>query len=233
MTIHDRSAIERYVVFAFGVIFLCTIMALVVAIPKPTLAQFFAFRLSLALAAAGIGAFIPGFIHFQQQLPFKGLIRCGGAVALFAAVWFTNPAQYAIEEIAPPPLEDARNLIDSYLKTNDIENYGAGYSMFSSRIKASMPYDAYSQLANNVRKPLGARVAGPTLFRTQTPEEIAGLKGPFVLNAYQSQFSNQPGVWVEVAGVVAEEGIWRMHSYNVGPCTAPFCQAIPSLLESK
>jgi hypothetical protein len=49
-------------------LFLDAILTLVVAIPKPTLAQFFAFRLALALAAAGIGAFIPGFIHFRQSL---------------------------------------------------------------------------------------------------------------------------------------------------------------------
>lgn len=224
------SSVERYTIFAFGVLFLIAILSLVVWIPKPTPTQFFAFRLTLALAAAGIGAFIPGFIHFQQSLPFKGLIRCGGAMALFATVWFTNPAQYAIEGLAPPPIEDARGLIEEYIATSDKNDYASAYSMFSNREKASLTFSSFTQLAQNVRLPLGGRVSGPIFFNSSNPEEISGRKGPFVINAYQSKFSGREGVWVEVAGAVAEEGKWRMYTYNVGPCIPPFCQPLPGLV---
>lgn len=228
----NRLDIERYVVFGFGVIFLAAILTLLVINPKPTLAQFFGFRLTLGLAAAGVGAFIPGFIHYEQQLPHKGLLRCGGAVALFAAVWFTNPARYVIDELAPPPKEDAKEYIENFIKINDGTDYALGYSLLSNREKASISFSSFKQLVGNVRTPLGTRVAGPALWITSSPDEIPGRKGPFVFNTYQSTFSGKPGVWVEVAGVVAEEGRWKLYAYTISPCIAPICQPLDQLKSS-
>ena len=93
--------IEKTFVFAFGVVFLTAILVLVVLIPTPTPPQFFAFRLTLALSAAGVGALLPGFLRLDIPLPVKGGIRAGGALALFASVWFLNPATLNIE-VQPP-----------------------------------------------------------------------------------------------------------------------------------
>lgn len=224
--ISSRRDIERYVVFAFGVIFLAAILTLLVIIPKPSLAQFFGFRLTLGLAAAGVGAFIPGFIHFEQALPHKGLLRCGGALALFAAVWFTNPAKYVIDELSPPPKEDAKEYIERFIKINDGPDIALGYALLSDREKASFSLSSFQQLVGNVRKPLGERTAGPILWMSSSPDEILGRKGPFVFNTYQSTFSGKPGVWVEVGGVVAEAGRWKLYAYTIGPCVAPICQPL-------
>ncbi len=221
-----KKDLERYAVFLFGVIFLTAILAILIQLPKPTLAQFFAFRLTLALAAAGVGAFIPGFIHFEQALPHRGLVRCGGALALFAAVWFTNPAKFAIEGISPPPTADAKAYIENFIAVSDTGDQSLAYSMFSDREKSSVSLASYSQLVGNVRTPLGQRTAGPILWNTSNPEEIPGRKGPFVFNAYQSTFSGTPGVWVEIAGVVAEEGKWKMHTYTMQSCVPPMCHAL-------
>ena len=221
-----KKDLERYAIFLFGVIFLSAILTLIVAIPKPTLAQFFTFRLTLALAAAGVGAFIPGFIQFEQALPHRGLIRCGGAMALFATVWFSNPAKLAIDGISPPPVADARNYIESFIATMDAEDSARAYGMLAERERASVSQTSYSDLVGNVRKPLGARTKGPILWNTSNPEEIPGRKGPFVIDVYQSTFSNKPGVWVEIAGAIAEDGVWKMHTYTIQPCTPPLCQPL-------
>lgn len=221
-----KQDLEKYAVFLFGVIFLIAILTIIILIPKPTLPQFFAFRLTLALSAAGVGAFIPGFIHIEQELPHRGLVRCGGAVALFAAVWFTNPAKFAIESISPPPTSDARAYIENFISVSDLGDQSLAYALFSDREKSSVSLSSYAQLVGNVRTPLGQRISGPVLWNTSNPEEISGRKGPFVFNAYQSTFAGKPGVWVEVAGVVAEEGKWRMHTYNIQPCIPPFCQSL-------
>jgi hypothetical protein len=221
-----KKDLERYAIFLFGVIFLIAVLSLLVVNPNPTLAQFFAFRLTLALAAAGVGAFIPGFIQFEQPLPHRGLIRCGGAVALFATVWFTNPAKFAIDGISPPPSADARKYIEGFLSISDKNEPTEAYAMFSAREKASMSLASYTQLVENVRAPLGTRTVGPVLWNTSNPEEIPGRKGPFVFTFYQSTFSGKPGVWVETAGVVAEEGRWRMHTYTLQPCLPPMCQIL-------
>lgn len=225
----NKKDVERYAIFLFGVIFLSAILTLLVAIPKPTLAQFFAFRLTMALAAAGVGAFIPGFIHVEQPLPHRGLIRCGGALALFAAVWFSNPAKFAIDGISPPPQADAREYLEKFLVVSDKGDMAAAYGMFSDRERASVSVTSYSDLIGNVRSPLGTRVKGPILLNTLNPEEIPGRKGPFVFNVYQSKFSGKSGAWVEIAGAIAEEGKWKMHTYTIQPCVAPYCQELDAL----
>jgi hypothetical protein len=48
-----------------------------------------AFRTTLALAAGGLGAVIPGTV----EVNVKGVVRAGGAIALFVLVYFLNPAQ--------------------------------------------------------------------------------------------------------------------------------------------
>ena len=44
--------------------------------------------LALALAAGGVGAFLPGALDVE----FKGLVQAGGALALFTLVYLRNPA---------------------------------------------------------------------------------------------------------------------------------------------
>jgi hypothetical protein len=225
----SKKDLERYAVFLFGVVFLVAILILVVSIPKPTLVQFFVFRLTLALAASGVGALIPGIIQFQQNLPHQGIIRFGGAIGLFSIVWFTNPAKFAIEGISPPPVSDANKYIESFLSLSDKGDIPAAYAMFSDKEKATIPLDTYLQLTKNVRNPLKERVSGPIILNASNPDEIPGRKGPFVFNAYQSTFKGKPGVWLEIAGAIAEDGKWKMHTYTIQPCIQPMCSPLEAL----
>lgn len=220
---HRLSSLERYAIFAFGVVFLSVILILVVAVPRPTPAQFFVFRLTIALAAAGIGALIPGFLEFEQPLPHKGLIRAGGALALFVVIWFTNPAKLAIEGIAPPPVADARPLLERAVKLIDQRDYATSYQLYSTRARAVVSLQSYGDLFKAVREPLGERTKGPVFFSANSPNEYMGIPGPFVFHLYQSRFSGQEGVWAEVVGVVAEEGEWRMYTHTIGLCVPPMC----------
>jgi hypothetical protein len=56
-------------------------------VPLPSSWQQGVFLTILALAAAGIAAIIPGFIEVQ----YKGLLRAGGAIAVFCIVYFFKP----------------------------------------------------------------------------------------------------------------------------------------------
>lgn len=78
---------EKIVAVVFGIIFICVLLAIAIFIPRPTEFQIFVFRVVLALAAAGMGAVIPGLIHVQAG-PF---VRAGGAIALFVVVFWFNP----------------------------------------------------------------------------------------------------------------------------------------------
>jgi hypothetical protein len=80
---------EKVALFACAIVFLTLLIVLAIALPEPTPFQLTVFRVVLSLSAAGFAAFIPGFIHFE----IKPTLRAGGALAVFAIVYFVNPAQ--------------------------------------------------------------------------------------------------------------------------------------------
>lgn len=74
--------------FIFGVVFIAVMLAIALFKPDPSQFQYTVFRTVLALAGAGIGAVLPGFLDVKM----KNLLRAGGAMAIFALVYFWNPA---------------------------------------------------------------------------------------------------------------------------------------------
>ncbi len=87
-----RKRTERQAAFGFGVVFVITLLALAIAVPNPTPFQYNVFRIVLALAAAGVAATIPGFIQVTVHI----WLRAGGALAVFAIVFFYNPASLVV-----------------------------------------------------------------------------------------------------------------------------------------
>lgn len=77
--------------FGFGVLFLIAMLAISFIQPTPSSFQYTTFRTVLSLAGAGAVAVFPGFI----ELRFGTWLRAGGALAVFAALYFLNPAMLA------------------------------------------------------------------------------------------------------------------------------------------
>jgi TIR domain len=85
---------EKLALLIFAVWFLLTLIVLAIKFHDPTPFQLTVFRVILSLAAAGIAAFIPGLIEFE----IKPALRTGGALAVFAIVYFTNPGQLVLQQ---------------------------------------------------------------------------------------------------------------------------------------
>lgn len=81
--------------FGFGVLFIITMLVLALFLPKPTSFQYLVFRVVLSLAAAGVGAILPGLISVELSVTTTILLRAGGALAVFVAVLYINPAKLA------------------------------------------------------------------------------------------------------------------------------------------
>ncbi|WP_374483803.1 hypothetical protein [Zoogloea sp.] len=114
-----------------------------------------------------------------------------GAVALFAAVWLTNPAKLEIEGILPPLAADARAYIEKFIAVSDKGDPLAAYSSFSDREKSSVSLASYRQLVSNVRTPLGLRIVGPFLWNTSNSEEVPGGKGLLSLMLINLNYQNK------------------------------------------
>jgi len=75
-------------VFCFGLVFVVTLLVLAIKFPRPTEFQYVVFRSVLALAAAGIAVFIPGLL----EVDVSGIVKAGGALAVFVVIYFFSPA---------------------------------------------------------------------------------------------------------------------------------------------
>src|SRR5207245_382374 len=93
---------EKIAAFAFGVVFVVVMLYIALFLPNPTPTQWFTFRVVLALAAAGVGALLPGLISVTAP-PY---IRAGGALALFVLVFWFNPPKL----VSGPPQKDGSGL---------------------------------------------------------------------------------------------------------------------------
>ncbi len=82
---------EKLASFSFGVVFVGVMLALNVFIRNPSPTQHETFKVVLALAAAGIGGILAGFIRIEGTFN-KIVLRAGGALALFLVVYFSTPA---------------------------------------------------------------------------------------------------------------------------------------------
>ncbi len=83
------KSMQIAVAFAFGVVFVTVMLTIAIAIPFPSGFQLLTFRVTLALAAGGVAAMLPGFLNVEV----KTFIRASGASAAFTIIYFFNPAE--------------------------------------------------------------------------------------------------------------------------------------------
>jgi hypothetical protein len=110
--------------FSFGVIFIVVMLVIAVFLPYPTAFQLFTFRITLALAAGGVAAMLPGFI----TVTVSSYIRSSGALAGFVIIYFFNPATLIVQGEATnvnglfvKQLSEEKGLVEYYWKQGDLK----------------------------------------------------------------------------------------------------------------
>ncbi len=114
--------IQLGLAFTFGVIFLSLILAIAILIPNPTRFQYEIFRITIALAAGGAAAVVPGILNVR----IGSFITAGGALAVFVVVYFYSPAQLAVEEMHSNMNQDSSSFvrpIPTVVDPPDSQNY--------------------------------------------------------------------------------------------------------------
>lgn len=110
--------------FCFGVAFIAIMLAIAIFLPYPTDFQLLTFRITLALAAGGITAMLPGFLSVE----ISNNIRASGALAGFVVIYFFNPAIFTIQGtptnangLFVKQLGDEKGLVEYYWKQADLK----------------------------------------------------------------------------------------------------------------
>ena len=88
---------ERKFAYIFGTVTVLLVLVLAFVFNNPTPFQYLVLRTILSLGAAGVGSRIPGFLNVTIEPKKKFAIQASGAIGLFLIVYFTNPAEIAIE----------------------------------------------------------------------------------------------------------------------------------------
>ena len=96
---------QKLVAVGCGVLFVSVMLVVAIAVPNPTATQWFVFRVVLALAAAGIGAVLPGLIVVNVSR----FVRSGGAIALFVLVYLWNPPQLVVQQRSGTSIQQNTN----------------------------------------------------------------------------------------------------------------------------
>jgi hypothetical protein len=120
-----------------GSVFLTILLVVALAVPNPPPLALKVLQTILGLAAAGVAAIIPGFLDVK----FAGFISAGGALGIFAIVFFCKPADVAVkvaERIYRPPETALRELIDYSQRVFDLsrERLASGTGTLDSMIDA-------------------------------------------------------------------------------------------------
>jgi hypothetical protein len=90
--LRPRMSAATILSFIFGAVFLAALLAIGIFVREPTPFLVTIAKIIAALAAAGVGAIIPGFLNLKLSWGTDLVVRAGGAIALFVLVYFFVPA---------------------------------------------------------------------------------------------------------------------------------------------
>jgi len=86
--------LEMGLAFLFGCVALGIVLWLSFRGQSLSDQQFEILRIVLALAGGGVGAVIPGFLDLTVKASTELALRAGGALAVFAVLYFWSPAHW-------------------------------------------------------------------------------------------------------------------------------------------
>jgi hypothetical protein len=194
--------------FAFGAVFVSAILIISLFRPNPTPFEYTVFRIIIALAAAGIGAILPGFLVVK----FKNWLRASGALALFIIVYFFAPAAAPLPEInlGTEPTTDAKSRAEAWLSLLDHNDYESAYFKMADGFKSKYPFNQFEEIVKGDRTRLGAMKTRQ--FTSSTPFESppGASKGFYRQYVFRTSFEKEVRLVYEMVWLAAEKTDWRV-----------------------
>ena len=206
-----RRPWEIIAAFGFGVVFLTTIFITALFRPDPTAFQYTVFRIVLSLAAAGIGAILPGFLEIRNRA-----VSAGGALGMFLVVYFGAPA--ALSPVLKEPGEistNAQPVIERWFKSMDSGDHMGAYQQTSARFKNQYTYAQFEQLTIQYMGPLG-KVRDRKLSSTAFAQSPPGAPvGRYQYNTYETNFERFAKPLYMNVTVIGESNEWKVFGFSI------------------
>lgn len=207
---HDRRW-EILAAFVFGCVFLTVILIVAFFKPDPTPFEYTVYRIIIALAAAGVGAILPGFLDVR----FKNWLRAGGALALFVIVYFFPPVAIATSDasLGPGPSADAKIRADAWLLLVDRNDYNGAYNSMADAFRARYPLTQFEQLIARERRSLGPVKARQFISTAPFESPPGAPRGVYRQYGYKTSFENESEAIYELVWLVGENQNWRVSGF--------------------
>jgi tetratricopeptide (TPR) repeat protein len=170
---------ERPAIFAFGVVFLIVVLAVALFVKAPSPFAAFVFRVTLALAAGGVVAFLPGFIHFE----IPKLLRAGGAIAVLAVIYMINPP--SLIQSDDGAFEEAMRRAEAALAAGNL----ASASTQFEKARALRPSDASPYSGRGRCEYKSGNFAAALIYFQKASELAGGKEGPYLYSMEMAQES--------------------------------------------
>lgn len=203
--------------FVLGTVLLGIMLAFSVGFPNPTPFQLSVFMTTLSIAAAGVGAVIPGFLDVR----WKKTVRASGAIGLFAIVWFSQPAIEKNVVTLEMPTVSADPVVNSFLADLDRGDVAATYRDLDpvSRERIVPTLDLWRQLYDANMKELGD-LESRKLIGMDTATSPPGQPiGVYRYYSYIARYKGLPGARQELVTVRAtQDKQWRLFGFLIGAC---------------
>ena len=211
--------IDKYLVFAFGVVFLSVLLWLLFRDSTPLdKDRAHIVRLVSALAAGGMGVVLPGFI----EINYKGFLRAGGGIALFVLVYVYEPQRMVDPDVWPPP-NNAEEVIERHLALIDANNYAEAYLELSPDARKRYSSDEFRRAFETARATYGV-VQSRSMVSSTAPSTLpfTSEPGPYKIQGFRTTFAN--GVQT-VESVIAQVNAakWRIFEHSLLPCPNNQC----------
>lgn len=211
MTGDEAKTWQVVAAFSFGVVFVVAILAIAIYRPNPTPFEYTIFRIVISLAAAGVGAIIPGFLNVS----FKNLLRAGGALALFVVVYFFAPALPTTDDnVVDKSNGDAKISSDNWLKLVDSKQYQEAYQSMANGFKDKYPYQQFEEILVRERTRLGSVSSRQFISSTPYQNPPGAPKGAYRQYVYKTMFSAETQKIYEVTWAFWESDMWRVVGFN-------------------
>lgn len=218
--IAGRLDINVLLACALGVGFLITMLVMATAFPNPTEFQVKVFTTTLALAAGGVGAALPGTIEIKH----KNYIRAGGAMALVVLVLFFQPQITTNVAKLVEPSESPEPSALAYLRLVDESQLDAAWDVMDpeGRKYAADSLDSMKRVYESFRRPLGTIVSRQLTGMNAVQSPPGFPIGLYRTLVYRTHYSNDAGCRAEQVSLRATQDLaWKVVSHTISPVLIP------------